>query len=261
MKVFNKVIVFCIVIVLVTCGINVARTTGEQAQAVKETTANSVNETVPKSKNPIEFITLEESDTSKYEILALKEIETSKPNIIESSEYDENVAYAVSNSEAYTGEITKQTDLSNRMNISSDQLNYIIDTCTKYHPDSAFKGTGSAFIEASKKTGYDPIFLLSLAAQESGWGVSNLHRDKNNPYSIAMYDTSPEDGYVMGDDFESGIVNGAVWIHKNYYDEGQTTLEEMNETGSKIYATDDNWVPAITAIMNECYQILEEGDN
>lgn len=168
---------------------------------------------------------------------------------------NENIARKVSDESPYEGYFTEWMDLQCRMDISEEQINTIIEYYTEEYPDSLFKGTAGAFIKASKKTGYDPIFLLSLAAHESGWEVSELHREKCNPYSIAMYDWDPYEGYTMGNTFAEGIVNGAMWVKENYYDKDCHSLWQM-QNGYKIYATDPNWLPSITKLIDESYKLI-----
>jgi beta-N-acetylglucosaminidase len=168
---------------------------------------------------------------------------------------DENVVRVQANSEPYSGEITVNTDLLNRMEISESDIQKCIDVFTSEYPDSLFKTCASAFIEAARNTGYDPIFLLSLAGLESGWNVADLHRERNNPYSIAMYDYDIYQGATLGSTFAEGIINGATIIYESYYITGQTTLYGMQD-GDHYYASSDTWSNTIAVIMNECYQII-----
>lgn len=165
-----------------------------------------------------------------------------------------NTTYKVSTVSPYEGYITEYMDLKNRIDITTDQMNTIIDYWVNGR-ESQFTGHGNAFIDASKQTGLDPIFLLALAAQEAGWEVSDLHSSKNNPYSINMTDENPSGGYNLGDSFYDGIVNGAIWINENYYNAGQTTLYDMIY-GSKEYCTTDGWISSIVSIMNRSYKLI-----
>lgn len=167
-------------------------------------------------------------------------------------------AFKRKGSTPYPGYITGYIDLKARMDITADEMNYII----KYWCDmnacsdtSWYMNNGQAFIDASKKTGLDPIFLLSLGANESGWNVSNLHRSKNNPYSINMTDVNPSGGYNMGSTFYDGIVNGGIWIHKNFYKKGYTSLYTMIYPGNYASAK-DVWINHIAKTMERSYNAL-----
>ena len=166
-----------------------------------------------------------------------------------------DVACASVDVDPYPGYFTKYMDLKCRNNVSIDQMNDLIDHWLKGR-DSELKGQGEAFIKASQETGLDPVFLLSLAAQESGWTVSNLHATKNNPYSINMVDSNPSQGYHLGDKFSDGIINGAKWIKKHYYDEGQTTLHGMIYGKKKYSSSADKWINDISNIITKSYNYI-----
>lgn len=153
------------------------------------------------------------------------------------------------------GYVTPDTDLKSRTNITVQQMNQLINAFTRYYPDSAFKGMGQAFITASEETGYDPIFLFSLAGLESGWSVSYIHGYLNNPYSIGMIDSNIWNGWSF-DTFEDGIISGAHAIYDIWYANGKTTLNQMQERPT-CYATDELWASKVAEIMAECYDILQ----
>ena len=180
--------------------------------------------------------------------------EDAQDKIIESMEA--KVAYAVKDSESYEGYITKYTDLKNRIDINVDEMNYIIDYWVGLNGHSSlYTGNGQAFIDVSKECGYDPIFLMSLAFNESGINVSSLHSGKNNPYSINMTDSNPSGGYNLGDTYYDGIVNGGLWIYNNYYENGCTNLYDMIYKGNYASAK-DKWINSITSTMNKSYKLL-----
>ena len=157
----------------------------------------------------------------------------------------------------YMGEITEYMDLNNRQDVTKEQVKNAIEYFCKEYPNSPFIGTEEYFVEASNESGLDVFFLLSLAGYESGWDVSNLHRKKNNPYSINMVDTDPTKGYNMGSSFGEGIVNGAKWIKDNYYNEGQHNLHEFIY-GNKCYSSyQDEWIDNVVYIMNQAYEVAK----
>lgn len=153
--------------------------------------------------------------------------------------------------------VDKHSDLAVDRKITADQMDALIEHWCRYKSDSKMLGTGDAFIEASKRTGLDPVFLMAIAGHESAWGSSKLHTDKNNPYSICMYDYNVHAGLNMGNTFGEGIITGAEWINKNYYSEGQTSLYSMIY-GPKCYAqAKDSWIKSIQQIMNKSYDLLD----
>ena len=179
-----------------------------------------------------------------------------EPDPPDLSEY--NVAPATLYHEEYAGNITVFSDLEARMNISERDLGEIIDWWTEEVPGTTLKNpeVATAFIYASQQTGLDPIFLLALAGQESGWGSSQLHYKSCNPYSIGMQD----DGYLglnFGDSYQESIIKAASWIRTEFYDAGLTTLYLMQYgDDNKPYATDVNWGANIAEIMDQSYKII-----
>lgn len=122
--------------------------------------------------------------------------------------------------------------------------------------DSTFIGNGKVFIDAANKTGLDPRYILAHAALESGWGTSKISRDKNNYFGIGAFDASPyQSAYSFGSGVAAGIIGGAEWIRKNYYDSSykQTTLYKMRFNNNvHQYATDPEWANKIATIMAKC---------
>lgn len=179
---------------------------------------------------------------------------------VEEIDYDMSEETDAIQADKVTDEIdyfTAYTDLMNHRDITDDEMNYIIDNFVSGR-NSSLTDTGDAFIKASQQTGYDPIFLLCLAGQESSWTVSELHTSKNNPYSINMTDDNPHGGYNMGDSWKDGIVNGASWIKQKYYDNGQCSAHTMIY-GKKCYSSSkDFWISSLVSNMNKCYRLLKK---
>lgn len=152
-------------------------------------------------------------------------------------------------------EATPHLDLATNTEIDTDTMNQIIDHFAESN-NTRFKGHGQAFIEASKRTGLNPIFILSLSCLESNYGTSNIAMDKNNFMGIGAYDASPyESSYDLGDDIDAGIINGAEWVKRNYYDQGQKTLHDMIY-GPKMYSSARNhWINSICSLMNTSYKV------
>ena len=127
---------------------------------------------------------------------------------------------------------------------------------SKCKKNSTFIGNGKVFIDAANKTGLDPRYILAHAALESGWGTSKISKDKNNYFGIGAFDSSPyKSAYSFGAGIAAGIIGGASWIRKNYYDAsyGQKTLYKMrNNNGVHQYATDPEWHTKIASIMAGC---------
>lgn len=211
------------------------------------------------------YESLEDFTAKKKEYLSNSTFDTR--NSLQEVSDDENeivVSYASDKVKSpYEGYITKYMDLKARTDITTDDMNYIINYWLRKNGTSysQLKNQGQAFIDASNATGYDPIFLLSLTASEGGWDVSSLHAGKNNPYSINMTDENPTGGYVLGSTYAEGIVNGAIWIDKHFYDEGYTTLHDMIYGGKMYASAKDHWIDSINTIMDKSYKLLTNRRN
>ena len=154
-----------------------------------------------------------------------------------------------------SGEVHSHSILTKRRTITAKEMNKIIDHFLDGRK-SLLKNTGKYFIKASNETGYDPIFLMALAATESGWTVSHLHKGKSNPYSINMTDENPNGGYKLGNNYNEGIINGAIWIKENYFNQGYKSLYDMNFSGKTYCSTPHSWIKQILDIMNKSYRLL-----
>ena len=154
-------------------------------------------------------------------------------------------------------QLTKYSSLNAKVKLTEDDMNIVINEWSKYvKGGTPFKGKGAAFIAASEATGLDPIYLMAHAAWETGWGNSYIAKTRNNYYGIAAYDRDPDKAYVMGDNMDEGIMNGAKWIKANYYDQGLVSLNSLIY-GGKMYASDkDNWISGISSIMITSYKTL-----
>ena len=98
----------------------------------------------------------------------------------------------------------------------------------------------------------NPRYILAHAALESGWGTSSYAK-AGNFFGIGAFDSNPDNAYNYGNsNMEKGLINGAVWIRKNFYDAGQTTLYKMRHNGGKHeYATDPEWDKKIANLMDQ----------
>lgn len=147
-----------------------------------------------------------------------------------------------------TNGMSEYMDLGSTTNISVEDMDKIIDYYSaKIKGGSRFKGKGSVFIQASKETGLNPVYLFAHASVESAFGNSYLARTRANFYGINAVDNNPGRASTMGDSIDEGIIQGAHWIKSNYYDRGYKTLNSM----SKYYASDPKWADSITSVANE----------
>lgn len=200
----------------------------------------------------------DKSEENKIQIPGLSKNEIKKKKKQQSKKVLEDIKIAkITSNEKFIGYATRHSDLKNQTEVSADDIDYIIDTVLNGR-QSKLHGCGQALITASQKTGLSPVFLLSLTAAEAGWVVNPGHARKNNPYSVNMTNTGgTATGYVFGNDYSSGLINGAIWINHKYYEQGQTSLHKFIY-GKKSYCVPgEGWINAVTSIMNRCYRILD----
>lgn len=146
----------------------------------------------------------------------------------------------------------RNTDLKKPASIpTATQLNEIINKRAKRN--SPMYNMGEAFVNAAKESGLNPVALIAFAGWESGWGSNTItNNGKYNFYSIGAIDSNPVGGAYRFDSPSNGIVAGAVWIRRNYYDRGQTSLYKMrnSKSGTHNYASDPNWDKGIAGVWS-----------
>lgn len=152
-----------------------------------------------------------------------------------------------------TNGISTYTDLGECTTLTAEDMDKIIDYYDAKTGGSTFKGKGYVFVQAAKESGLNPIYIFAHAAIESAFGNSYLARTQHNYFGINAVDTDPGQAYVMGDSIDQGIINGALWIKRNYYDQGYKTLADMKAAG---YATDPSWATAIAGLANSSVKLL-----
>lgn len=122
------------------------------------------------------------------------------------------------------------------------------------YPDSPLVGLGETWVEAGTDNNIDPVYLMSHAILESGWGFSWISRNKMNLYGWGAYDRDPEgmaspfEGYVEGIKEVAANINSMYLTPKgDYYTPLGPTLRGMNIH----YATDKTWADSIAELMND----------
>lgn len=88
-----------------------------------------------------------------------------------------------------------------------------------------FENNYRVFYNAEKKYNINGIFLASIAIHESGWGTSQIAKDKNNLFGYGSYDATPYESSFEFADYAEGIETVAKSLVKYY----------LNPSGTKIY--------------------------
>jgi beta-N-acetylglucosaminidase len=220
---------------------------------VKQIAINNVENEKQELLNRIDIVTKEKQDL----LVKIENVEKEKqPKALEATKMIETKKVEVLKSSSIN-KISSKTDLKKNNEITAEQMNAIIDYWNNRCGGTPFKGQGHVFIQASKETGYDPIYILAHAALESGWGKTKLATNKYNYFGINAVDSNPNLAYSMGNSLEAGIVEGAKWINTKYYERGYTSLYDMIYTAPAPYASArDSWINNIVSIMNSSYKII-----
>lgn len=207
-------------------------------------------------QNQYELIqeTVNESNEANQEVLSmLKEIraeQQEQKQIIQSEAYKNQITIKRLKANGFN----EYNDLHSYSNITPEQMDKIINYYDSHiKGGTPFKNKGYVFVEASKQSGLNPLYLFAHAAVESGFGKSYFAKTKGNYYGINAVDNQPELAYSMGDTMEDGIISGAIWISNNFYKNGYTSLKSMKEGN---YASDPEWEEKIINIMNHSIQQL-----
>lgn len=197
----------------------------------------------------------EKSEATMLEDMRIMQAEQERLRLINQEMIEKEMRRTRSVSNLQSRGFSRYSDISLNKDLSVADMDRIIDGWDGHvRNGTRFKGHGAAFVEASKRTGLNPIIILAHAASESQWGNSDIAREKNNFFGINCVDSNPDAGYVMGDDIDSGIINGAIWVQKNFYNNGYTTLQAMLDAN---YATDRAWARNIVNIANSSVRILQ----
>lgn len=180
-----------------------------------------------------------ELEVSNIELNKLREV------VKESQQYDAN---------RYSRGSLPTKSLSKYSIVTVDEMN---DWIAKRAPEgSPFIGLGAAFLEASRQADLDPKYLVAHAGLESTWGTSAIARDKHNFFGIGAFNHDPYNSAYSFNSFEEGIIEGALWIKRNYTDNGQDSLSGMiyGDPNNTYCVTDggnpsQHWIDTIVDII------------
>lgn len=263
----NKSFLLLIInIILITLFVNFTRVTAldysyEYKDQDKMDVINKIDLLGPQSTYVDYEIT--EGLTVKMTTQEAKKIEDFKQEQLERKLEEERLAAIRAMKTVETSRVTSvedinvYTDLSVMNTVDADQMNIIIDYWDSITKNgTAFKGLGQTFIDAAKQSGLDPIYILAHAGLESSWGNKNM---SHNYFGIGAYDYDPGNGHnYSNNSTEEGIINGANWISRNYYNQGQTSLYSMRyNNGNHEYCTSETWMHDIANIMTTSYSIIK----
>lgn len=101
-----------------------------------------------------------------------------------------------------------------------DVLNWWLTTAHNYSSSSMWypeiKVTAKAFLDAQEANGISALGMLALASHESGFGTSQIARDKYNFFGYGAFDASPYASALTCDGIYNGIVTIVTKITNGY---------------------------------------------
>ncbi|MGL4990780.1 MAG: glucosaminidase domain-containing protein [Sarcina sp.] len=126
-----------------------------------------------------------------------------------------------------------------------NELNNFIEKNTK--DNSKLRGIGASLIEAERQFGVNAGIILSIAINESNWGLSSIAQSKNNIFGINAVDSNP--GQAAN---QFNTVNDCInEFAKNYISRGYADPEDWRYEGAHLgnkklganvrYASDPFW--------------------
>ena len=111
-------------------------------------------------------------------------------------------------------------------------------------------GLGQAFVDAEKTYGVNALYMMGLAAEESGYGTSNYALKRNNLYGWGAVDSNPD----LAKHFEtkySATLFVASKLKANYLTEGGAYHEGYSARSVDVhYCTDKKHADKIVSCIN-----------
>jgi len=143
-------------------------------------------------------------------------------------------------------------NLNSYSGLKADEINRYINRMRRR--TTKMTGTGAAFLQAEATTGINALFLIALAANESGWGD---HGFGNNIFGWGAFNANPSNALRFSKTTMTETITFiAGQIKRQYLDRGRTTAYLFQHHPTlRPYAQLDNgqpnpaWLRTITNIM------------
>ena len=131
-----------------------------------------------------------------------------------------------------------------------------------------FQNNYAVFYNMEKKYNINGVFLASMAIHESGWGTSQIAKDKNNLFGYGSYDETPYESSMDFESYEEGIETVAKSLTKYYLNPAGTKIyngeiaEAWYYNGPTLqgvntrYASDKEWYKKVYSYMEMLYNRL-----
>lgn len=131
-----------------------------------------------------------------------------------------------------------------------------------------FEDNAGLFYDIEQKYNINGIFLASIGIHESGWGTSNISKDKKNLFGYGSYDSTAYASSYTFESYQYGIELVAKNLSKYYLNEPGTSIYDGETavgsyyngptvSGVNIrYASDNGWAQKVYNTMVELYNKL-----
>lgn len=220
----------------------------QQNEIVKVSTTNGKWAKVKRSNGQIGWINNDLYDGTGYTLIRYETQQTKLP----------------------TNDISVFTPLNSKATVTSTMFDQYLLT-KRSSGTSKMEGMGEVYIKAGQATGLNPIYIFAHSALETGWGTSDVVKEKNNFFGIHAFDENIQAAITYRSP-EEGIIDGAKWISQEYTHRSQLnttwakhdqpTLDSMlNNNGEHEYAADKTWPYKIADIAQDFYSFVKQKFN
>lgn len=127
--------------------------------------------------------------------------------------------------------LNKELDLRTPSNVNVDEMEKMLE-------GTGLAGLGKAFVEAEQKYGVNAIYLMGLAAEESGYGTSAFAKLRNNLMGWCAYDSDPNKAMYF-ESKEACILHVASKLKANYLTEGGAYFEGYTVKAIDVHYASD----------------------
>ena len=166
----------------------------------------------------------------------------------------EQVVMAEESSEQTQEQVVIETSVKN-YNVSTEMdvrmpSNATVEDLEKMLAGTKLSGLGQAFVDAEKTYGVNALYMMGLAAEESGYGTSNYAVKRNNLYGWGAVDSNPD----LAKHFEtkySATQFVAFKLKQNYLTEGGAYHEGFTARSIDVhYCTDKQHADKIISCIH-----------
>ena len=131
-----------------------------------------------------------------------------------------------------------------------------------------FEENAALFYEVEQKYNVNGILLAAMGIHESGWGTSQISKDKKNLFGYGAYDSSPYSSAFTFETYGEGIELLAKVLSKYYLNEAGTKIYDDEKAVASFYngptlsginvryASDPDWAVKVFSKMEMLYNKL-----